>query len=399
MQIEEANSLRQRLAQRCLQSLDLAVGLTPRERTLIQQTVGSGGTAEGYLYGGLTTATGLRAVLDHIGRPLEAFRDVLDFGCGSARVCRWFNDILPDTSVSGVDINPEAIDWAQRNVSGATFLHVKPKPPLPFPDKHFDLIVGVSVLTHLDECFQFQWLRELNRVLRDDGLVLLSVHGENKARMHLPAPSFDRLEQTGFLYEQASDSATVEGLPSFYQVAYHTKSYIEKTWSRFFRVGLQVEHGPLYTQNLLVLQPAGRGGSDSLTGRLVSLPIACVDAPVFGAVVEEHSLHLTGWAFRPDGIDTEVEVFVDGRILDRFIPHLLRADVAAVFDPEGAARGAKMARNSGFDVRISLAKLKPGNHVLWISDASSPFPVATTFFRKAPALEKQRPPWMTSSLA
>ena len=52
------------------------------------------------------------------------------------------------------------------------------EPPLPFGTDEFDLVYALSVLTHLTEPLQRAWLRELGRIVRADGLLLLSTHGE-----------------------------------------------------------------------------------------------------------------------------------------------------------------------------------------------------------------------------
>jgi hypothetical protein len=41
--------------------------LAPHDRALLQQVVGMGGTEEGFLYGGFTVSTGLRAALRSLG--------------------------------------------------------------------------------------------------------------------------------------------------------------------------------------------------------------------------------------------------------------------------------------------------------------------------------------------
>src|SRR6185295_9883288 len=51
-------------------------------------------------------------------------------------------------------------------------------PPTIFPDGAFDLVYGVSVMTHLTRDVQIMWLREIKRILAPDGLALLTFAGD-----------------------------------------------------------------------------------------------------------------------------------------------------------------------------------------------------------------------------
>src|SRR6185437_10459243 len=53
----------------------------------------------------------------------------------------------------------------------------EPNRPLPFAEASFDLIITVSVLTHVDEPTQDRLLEELRRVARPGGTVLITTHG------------------------------------------------------------------------------------------------------------------------------------------------------------------------------------------------------------------------------
>ena len=51
-------------------------------------------------------------------------------------------------------------------------------PPLPYADEQFDLVYALSVFTHLPEPLHFAWMREMKRVLKTDGYLIFSTHGE-----------------------------------------------------------------------------------------------------------------------------------------------------------------------------------------------------------------------------
>src|SRR5215475_1045525 len=148
-----------KLARECLTVIRRrTLSSTPHDKTLLQQVVGKNGDEKGFLYGGFTVSVGIRAALRTIGKRINDFDNILDFGCGTGRVLRWFQDVTPRSQLHGCDINSEAIQWCVDNIPFAKFVNSDPVPPLPFPDHAFDLIYGISVLTHLDENFQQIWL-------------------------------------------------------------------------------------------------------------------------------------------------------------------------------------------------------------------------------------------------
>ena len=102
---------------------------------------------------------------------------VLDFGCGSGKVMRHF---LPEAEVCelwGCDIDAPSIEWINAELRPPLHAFTNgPVPPLDQPAGSFDLVWSVSVFTHLTDHWA-GWLAELHRVLRPDGLALISFLG------------------------------------------------------------------------------------------------------------------------------------------------------------------------------------------------------------------------------
>ncbi len=112
----------------------------------------------------------------HIG--LENSK-ILDWGCGPARIIRHLPEILGNTNkYYGTDYNAKTIRWCSTNIHGVSFSKNNLTPPLPFPEQHFDLVYGISILTHLSEENQYAWSNELYRVLSPGGVVILTTHGD-----------------------------------------------------------------------------------------------------------------------------------------------------------------------------------------------------------------------------
>jgi SAM-dependent methyltransferase len=346
---------------------------SPTRSDLLQQVGAT--SADNYLYGGLTAAAGIRVVAESLGTPLSKTRRVLDWGCSSGRVIRWLGDIAGGTELVGTDINDIAVRWCQENLPFAS-AHVNgPLPPLPFPDAHFDLIFGISVVTHLDQNYERAWLRELWRVARPGALVLLSVHGEDWAEQSLSPSELGEFGRRGFLYKRVSHPS-LEGLPDFYQVAYHSRRYIERSWTGLFDVLLYLKHGPMYSQQLVAMRKSPRSRWLRFARKRVEfdLPIGALDWQAVGSFASVPSQPVAGWAFFPSGRRAQLCLWLDGQRVAEGIADLQRSDVGAVF-PRFPTAG-----QSGFAWSIDTRGLIPGLHALSLTADDSAIPIATTYF-------------------
>jgi 2-polyprenyl-3-methyl-5-hydroxy-6-metoxy-1,4-benzoquinol methylase len=149
----------------------------------------------------------------------------------------------------GTDIDREAILWCQRSLGDIGEFSVNDDdPPLDQPDGYFDVLYAISVLTHLPEEMQFLWLGELERVLRPGGLAALSTHGEGVLKER-SRHRWKRLKADGFLYMQGG---AVEGLPDYYQNAFHTHTYIRRHWSEYFEIEAILPGGIAGHQDLVL---------------------------------------------------------------------------------------------------------------------------------------------------
>jgi SAM-dependent methyltransferase len=105
---------------------------------------------------------------------------VLDFGCGSGRVLRHMFEEAEQADLHGCDIDEPSIAWARENLCppvGDLFLSGA-QPPLPKPADYYDLIYAFSVFTHLTDQWS-NWMVELHRLLRRDGILVLTFSGKH----------------------------------------------------------------------------------------------------------------------------------------------------------------------------------------------------------------------------
>jgi SAM-dependent methyltransferase len=185
--------------------------------------------------------------------PLGNSQRILDFGCGCGRILRYFHKLSANNTFYGTDIDGEAITWCSDELSSiAKFVQNDIHPPLPFDDETFDFVYSISIFTHLPEEMHLEWLRELKRVTKPGGYLLLTVHGEQLFNDIFGA-AFERLSKDfndkGFCYFEGEKT---EGLPDFYQTSFHTKDYLFNKWTEFFEIKQFVAKGIANNQDLVL---------------------------------------------------------------------------------------------------------------------------------------------------
>lgn len=201
----------------------------------------------------------LRRVLrDYCSRDIADFGRILDWGCGCGRILRYFPDDLAAAKLMGVDIDSSAIDWCRQAFPGHEFLTVSTRPSVPIADESFDLIYGISVMTHLREADHLAWLRELNRLSKPKGIVLLTTMGETAFwRGKLPWNLFEEwhFDQSGFLDTGSNhDLGELRIDADYYRNVFISHEYIVRNWTRYFEV-LDILPGAIaYNQDLVILQ-------------------------------------------------------------------------------------------------------------------------------------------------
>ncbi|MFZ2785258.1 MAG: methyltransferase domain-containing protein [Sediminibacterium sp.] len=106
---------------------------------------------------------------------------ILDWGCGTGRVIQHIPVVAPEAVCYGCDSNSSRVAWSRNHIRGIQFSAVSGV-TLPYTDHQFNLIYGISVLTHIDAAEQLQHIKELHRVLQPGGILILSTHGSNYTR-------------------------------------------------------------------------------------------------------------------------------------------------------------------------------------------------------------------------
>ena len=209
-----------------------------------------------FLNVGRQVTNNITKCIERVGCKWSSFIDILDFGCGSARVIRYFLAEDCEKNFTGVDINQELIDWCKANIDGVNWKLTPTLPPTDLEDNSFDFIYGISVFTHLDRELQGLWLKELDRIIRPDGIILLTVHGAAYARhINLGGTNRGTLKDNGFLYLSGiTGKWKLDGLPDFYQTAIQTPGQVRQEWSEHFDILGHFEGGINKLQDAVVLK-------------------------------------------------------------------------------------------------------------------------------------------------
>jgi SAM-dependent methyltransferase len=206
-----------------------------------RERISSASARDEYLLAGVRSASTIFHVLKSSGYDLGSFENILDFACGCGRTLNFIRRYVAPEKLYGCDYDPELVAWCERNLDVRESVVNKASPPTPFPNSHFDFIYSIAFFNNLDECTQEKWLLEWARILKNDGLILLSLCGPKLAQCRkISIPS------RGFIRE-----ARVVGLNN--STSYQTCEYIEREWSEFFRILDFQELGLLHNHDLVLL--------------------------------------------------------------------------------------------------------------------------------------------------
>jgi len=224
-----------------------------------RRRVHGGDVLPSYLLEGCSAFVKIERVLTQAcGRTYRSFTTILDWGVGCGRFSRYFE---PDRrsapgSLIGIDIDGVNVQWCKHHMPWMQVDQVDVSPPTSLGAGIADLVIGVSVFTHLREPDMFAWLEEMQRLVRPGGLVAVTTHGRTTfSRSGLGQEFGDRLEVVGYL--DAGENPDIPGATpdaGYYRNVFHTEEYIRSVWGRFFTVvavvpGLIGNH-----QDLVVLQ-------------------------------------------------------------------------------------------------------------------------------------------------
>ncbi len=190
-----------------------------------------------FAMGGAIIFKNVENALRELGFGWTDFSRVLDWGCGAGRVTRY---MVGETScdVTGADIDPDNIAWCKANYDRGRFEVVPLLPRTSFADGEFNLVLGLSVMTHLSEENQWLWLAELQRVTSPGALLFISIQGPTQfAYNRFPARLYRQLLAEGYLNlsrDGALDAVIAD--TEYYRAAMHSRAYVTEQWGKYFEI-------------------------------------------------------------------------------------------------------------------------------------------------------------------
>ena len=245
---------------------DLLVPLPPPQ----MRALAGDGREAAFLLTGASIYRLLIKVTHEVKRPFSSFAQVLDFGCGPARGLRYLLKHAQTLACTGTDVDATAINWCRNHFPFGEFWVNREVPPTDFPSATFDLIYAISVFSHLAEGNHLAWLKELHRLGKSDGIVVLTVHGEHALRRALNEAELFRILQALLQLTKADLLGIGQRLAShqyafmrqrgghlntdLYGVTFISKEYVLRRWSQDFEVLAYLEGAIDNWQDAVVLR-------------------------------------------------------------------------------------------------------------------------------------------------
>ena len=201
-------------------------------------------------------------------KPLSQYASLLDLGCGCGRLGRLFKGHTG--RICGCDIDARHVDFVGKTLPWIHAQLTEPDRPLPYRTREFDCVISISVFSHLTEESQDILLRELHRVTKGGGQLLLTIHGERALRRAIDeTPIRDMLSMDPRLFDGAITDFN-NGRHAFirqnghlttssytYGIAFIPTEYVQKHWGKWFIVENHASGAIHDFQDVVVLRPRG----------------------------------------------------------------------------------------------------------------------------------------------
>lgn len=198
---------------------------------------------------------------------IAACEHILDFGCGWGRILRFLLKDVAPSKLWGADPWAEIIDVARRTNRWCRFELIDPMPPTSFPDGMFDLVFAYSVFSHLSEEVHMEWLREIRRLVKPDGLFIVTtrprefITEREQMSAHLPdwmkgPPAFPNPQKFLSDYDAGEYVHSRLGHPgsAVFGETCIPRSYVLSRWTRYFHFVDFIDDRKRCAQNAIVVR-------------------------------------------------------------------------------------------------------------------------------------------------
>ena len=190
----------------------------------------------------------------HFGRGFAHYPAIMDWGVGCGRLARHFAS-TPTVNVTGVDVDADNVAWCKDALPFLRCATIPLHTPTELRSATFDLVIGISVLTHLRPPEQMEWLAELHRVTKPGAVLLLTTLGQSAVGwLHTDETVVGSWLGDGIRFGHHNDQLDSQ----IAEKGYYTDTYVHPrsvvgSWSKWFDV-VAVERGYLFGhQDVVVL--------------------------------------------------------------------------------------------------------------------------------------------------
>jgi len=108
---------------------------------------------------------------------------ILDIGCAKGFMLHDFKELMPKSTIAGIDVSEYAIVNSMPSVQ--PFLKIASAEKLPYPDKSFDLVISINSIHNLPPERLKTALREVERVSRGHSFITIDAWRNEQEREQL----------------------------------------------------------------------------------------------------------------------------------------------------------------------------------------------------------------------
>ena len=155
---------------------------------------------------------------------------ILEIGCGEGSLLQMLSD---RNEVYGVDISESGVEKTRRK--GIPCEHVDASnETLPYTDGFFDVVITLETIEHVENPHRMLW--EIKRVLKENGMLLISIPGEEVYHPFIYPGLFTKKNFTEFLGSNGLNVTGVKGWGQAPLWAHWSKRQSDKNdpWTRAF---------------------------------------------------------------------------------------------------------------------------------------------------------------------
>jgi len=275
-----------------------------------------------YMRTGKEVLDGVNQVVKWKFGGFDRLASFLDFACGYGRFTRFLVNRLSAERVWVSDISAAAVRFQEDQFRVHGVVSALQPNNVKF-DRRFDCVLALSLFTHLPEATFTSWLRKLFGLLNEDGVLIFTVHDQS-LRPDLKMP------ESGLCFEEDSEIDTISKRDygtTFVTEAFVRGAILQATDGRgSYR---RISRGVARHQDLYIV--VSGSASELAKFEYAWCPVGHLDVC---NVADSNLLNLGGWAgdLTPGSKIEDIQVLIDGEVMQRCLPFASRPDVVAFFD-------------------------------------------------------------------